>query len=52
METPPPNTQARNMSNLHVTKTDTSITSSADYYDKYHKSLDRSSKVQSSTIQK
>ena len=49
METPPPNTQPRNMSNIHATtKTETSINSSADYDEKYHKSIERSSKAQTS----
>ncbi len=46
METPPPNTQPRNMSNIHATtRTETSINSSIDYEDKYHKSIDRGSKM-------
>lgn len=51
METPPPNTQPRNMSNIHATtRTENSINSSADYDEKYHKSIERSAKAQTSII--
>lgn len=51
METPPPNSQARNTSNVHQTmRTEGSMASNIEYEDKVHKSNDMYQKVQSSNF--
>ncbi len=47
METPPPNSQARNISNVHTnnTRTEVSVSSNADHEEKLHKATENYQKI-------